>query len=552
VPDSPNPNGLTRFAMHSQSSTPVLPPAQVITGNVVVRQTPVMRWHSLDDVYNNRRPGSLGGSTYRGRMAIEYGFSNIYQPNPLDTSSKQEGWMPNTMIFSPFNSHYIPFKHTYADNTYYWDVAPVVWDQDQNQYVEMPYGQVYKFSKSMYPPLDPHIASNIYVSDSITYTNQVPALGWSSAQGAKAYRLLILQGGTSPIALPEHPSSGATTINTTMALINSLQMDSYTWQVQTLDALSFASQPAYGGAFTVIYPKVTPLYPQPGQLSNPFLFSWELAEGAAYYELQIDPTNQFSSASLETYRSFNNYFVPPKVPRAFQFGSAFYWRVRACTGQGDTCGVWTLVFFDIPMTRLDISGPTQGMVTGDNEFAACISPITATKPITYVWQATGQAPVTQTVELSMPLTQTVTFNWPEGEDGVKFITVTAMNSASVLSATHTITISPKIKPNKVTIYGPSRVNPNVGYMFTAVVEPANTSVPLTFEWTASGNPSHSSTVYEIRNSVYFTFPLPLMDRYVRVTAENVGGSASTQLTVRVTDDPIYTYAIYIPLALKNR
>ncbi|MBN1887312.1 MAG: hypothetical protein JW850_04960 [Thermoflexales bacterium] len=554
VPDSPNPSGLTRFAMHSQAPTPVLPPAQVITGNVIVRQTPVMRWHTMDDVYNNRKTGTVAGSTYRGRVAIEYGFSNIYQPNPIDSSSKQEGWMPNTMTFSPFNSHYIPFKHTYADNTYYWDVAPVVWDLDQSQNVELPYGQVYKFSKTMYPPLDPHIASNVYVSDSITYTNQVPALGWSSAQGAKGYRLLILQGGTSPIVLPEHPASGAGTINTTMALINSLKMDSYTWQVQTMDAWTFASQTTYGGGFTVIYPKVEPLYPKPGQLSNPFLFAWKLAEGAAYYELQIDPTDQFSSASLDTYRSFNIYFVPPKVPKAFQFGSAFYWRVRACTGHGDTCGVWTLVFFDIPMTKLDIAGPTQGMATGDNDFTACVTPITATKPITYIWQATGQAPVTQTVQLDMPLTQTVSYNWPEGEEGVKLITVTAMNSASTLSATHTITISPKIAPQSVTIHGPTRVNPGVEYQFTAVVAPADTSVPLRFEWKGQVLKSVDHTVYEIRDSASFTWTeLYLnMDRDIQLTVSNVGGSVFTTHRVKVTNEPVYAYSIYIPLALKNK
>ncbi|MBN1891121.1 MAG: hypothetical protein JW850_24200 [Thermoflexales bacterium] len=552
VPNNPSPGCLARFAMHSQSPTPVLPPAQVITGNVIVRQTPVMRWHSLDDVYNNRKTGTTNGSTYRGRVATEYGFPSIYQPNPIDSSSKQEGWMPNTMAFSPFNSHYIPSKHTFADNTYYWDVAPVVWDQDQDQEVEMPYGQVYKFTKSMYPPLDPRIASNVYVSGAITYTNQVPALSWSSAQGAKAYRLLILQGGTSPIDLPEHPPSGAGTINTTMALINSLSMDSYTWQVQTVDAWGFASQTTYGGGFTVIYPKVEPLYPKPGQLSNPFLFAWELAEGAAYYELQIDPTPQFSSASLETYRSFNAYFVPPTVPKAFKYGAAFYWRVRACTGHGTTCGVWTLNFFNIPINKVNLEGPTQGMATGDNDFTASVSPIMATKPITYIWQATGQAPVTQTVTLDMSLTQTVTYNWPEGEEGVKLITVTATNSASTVSATHTITISPKIAPQSVTIHGPTRVNPGVGYPFTALVAPANTSVPLDFTWSAQGQSQQQKhTVYEIRDTVTFTWTeLYLnMDRDINLTVSNVGGIVTARHTVRVTDEPLYSLVV-TPTALE--
>jgi hypothetical protein len=80
-----------------------------------------------------------------------------------------------------------------------------------------------------------------------------------------------------------------------------------------------------------------------------------------------------------------------------------------------------------------INGPTYGYLNTDYTFAATVSPITATTPITYVWQATGQSPITHTGGLS----DAVTFNW--AFFGTQTITVTASNGGGVVTSTHVIT-----------------------------------------------------------------------------------------------------------------
>ncbi len=73
-----------------------------------------------------------------------------------------------------------------------------------------------------------------------------------------------------------------------------------------------------------------------------------------------------------------------------------------------------------------ISGPPTGTIDILYTFTAMISPITATIPITYVWQATGQAAQTHT---GGGASDTASFTWPAGATGVKTIAVTASNAA---------------------------------------------------------------------------------------------------------------------------
>jgi len=89
----------------------------------------------------------------------------------------------------------------------------------------------------------------------------------------------------------------------------------------------------------------------------------------------------------------------------------------------------------IPLTAVLISGPTVGFTGAANDFTATASPITATTPITYVWQATGQSPVTHV----SALTDTLSFlgNTP----GTETITVTATNQAGSVIGTHQVDLS---------------------------------------------------------------------------------------------------------------
>ena len=94
------------------------------------------------------------------------------------------------------------------------------------------------------------------------------------------------------------------------------------------------------------------------------------------------------------------------------------------------------------LENIAITGSTTGILDTIHTFTAAVNPTVAI-PITYVWQATGQAPVTHTSDLR---TDMVTFIW--GATGTQAITVTATNAGGTVSATHAIIIGmPSPSPN---------------------------------------------------------------------------------------------------------
>lgn len=79
-----------------------------------------------------------------------------------------------------------------------------------------------------------------------------------------------------------------------------------------------------------------------------------------------------------------------------------------------------------------ITGPTEGATGANYEFTAIVSPISATTPISYSWQAT---------DVTEPFTSSdsVELNWEQ--PGIKVITVTAMNDNGSATASRQITLS---------------------------------------------------------------------------------------------------------------
>jgi plastocyanin len=89
--------------------------------------------------------------------------------------------------------------------------------------------------------------------------------------------------------------------------------------------------------------------------------------------------------------------------------------------------------------ELSVTGPSAGAADRPQTFAAAVSPITTTQPVTYSWQATGQAPITH---INRGLSDTLAFTWSAADVGLQVITVTADNSVGTISATYTTTIVP--------------------------------------------------------------------------------------------------------------
>jgi PKD repeat protein len=129
----------------------------------------------------------------------------------------------------------------------------------------------------------------------------------------------------------------------------------------------------------------------------------------------------------------------PTEVGSFSSSLSYAWRVSA-VGEyiylsDQFAGLFILRYGPaVAPTAAVITGPSTGVIAATYTFTAAIGPVSATVPLTYEWQATGQLPLTHTAGL----TDTAAFQWSTG--GPKTITVTALNAAGYLTATHTISL----------------------------------------------------------------------------------------------------------------
>ncbi|MDY7076423.1 MAG: PKD domain-containing protein [Chloroflexota bacterium] len=199
-------------------------------------------------------------------------------------------------------------------------------------------------------------------------------------------------------------------------------------------------------------------------------------------------------------------------------------------------GVFAIQMITAP-ANVTISGPATGMPYSTHAFTASVEPITTTTPITYVWEAAGQSPMTTTADL----TSTVTFNW--SASGEQVITVTAANAAGMVSDTHIISIN-HVPPSEVVISGPTTGIINTAYAFKATVGPGTATTPITYTWSPVPNNGQGTAV------VSFTWVIS-GDKTITVTAENTSGTAR----YAVSDTHVITigepYRIYLPLVLRQ-
>ncbi len=91
---------------------------------------------------------------------------------------------------------------------------------------------------------------------------------------------------------------------------------------------------------------------------------------------------------------------------------------------------------DPGQTAVALSGPSTGFINSNYTFAAAVTPLTTTVPMTYSWQATDQIAITRTAGI----TDAISFTWVT--TGTKTITVTATNiDGSVTSQPYIIAIN---------------------------------------------------------------------------------------------------------------
>ncbi|MEA3308305.1 MAG: PKD domain-containing protein [Chloroflexota bacterium] len=182
------------------------------------------------------------------------------------------------------------------------------------------------------------------------------------------------------------------------------------------------------------------------------------------------------------------------------------------------------------LTEIEITGTQQARLDQQPViFTATVAPLTATLPITYHWQATGQFSTSHVISASADV---LSFTWET--TGTKTLTVTANNAGGVLvSATHTLTIAatPFLSLTTLALDGPAIGVVGSPYTFTAQAGPVDATVPLTYLWQATGQISRTEVVTTLCHTLVFTWPVAGTQQ-LTVTATN--GSPPLSATQRVT------------------
>ena len=99
----------------------------------------------------------------------------------------------------------------------------------------------------------------------------------------------------------------------------------------------------------------------------------------------------------------------------------------------------SVYMFDSAPVQLDSVSITEPVLCGVNTgclFSATASPLTASQPITYVWQATGQSVVTHT---GRGITDSLNLTW--NMTGTQSMTVTATNALNTVDDSHLINVA---------------------------------------------------------------------------------------------------------------
>lgn len=181
----------------------------------------------------------------------------------------------------------------------------------------------------------------------------------------------------------------------------------------------------------------------------------------------------------------------------------------------------------VDLSGVVIDGPTEGQVGEEYTFSADVSPINASEPITYIWEATGQIPITHTGGVN----DVVALSWME--EGTKTITVTALNPGSVVADTHIVSVNviQEDGPESVNISGPVIGIVGIEQVYQARVEPITTTLPITYVWQASGQETVTQTG-GLTDTVSYTWYEP-GEQIINLLAMNAMGEVATTFSTTV-------------------
>jgi PKD repeat protein len=179
-------------------------------------------------------------------------------------------------------------------------------------------------------------------------------------------------------------------------------------------------------------------------------------------------------------------------------------------------------YFYITPLNVSVFGPVSGYLNTEYTFTATVEPISVTKPLQYIWQASGYSTITHT----NGLTDTISYLW--NDLGTHVVTVTASNPAGSATNTKTIYITDQpITELSASNNGPIHLGETA--ILTAEVE---TGSNINYKWNyGNGGSGYGAIV---------TYTYPAVGVYTAlVTASNSTNVLTTTTIITVTDVPIY-------------
>ena len=224
-------------------------------------------------------------------------------------------------------------KKTVPNGTYYWRVRAVTADGSVSPWAS-PWSvrKAWTAAPALQAPAHGAVAS---------HPSSPLVLRWSAVPYAAKYLVTIASDpmlGSAVGGQQNIETSG--TVYAPRSLL--LPPGTYYWGVTPMDAQDHRGVPSPVASFTWTWPTtmtgtVTDLMAEP-EVFDPF-FSWNPVPGAAKYELDINPTQDFSPGSKVCCSA--PFIATSHSPTSLLRDNTYYWRVRAVDAFGNA-GVWNL------------------------------------------------------------------------------------------------------------------------------------------------------------------------------------------------------------------
>ena len=184
----------------------------------------------------------------------------------------------------------------------------------------------------------------------------------------------------------------------------------------------------------------------------------------------------------------------------------------------------------IPLAGLSLSGPDTIQAGTPASYTAAAQPLSATLPITYIWQISDLPWMTRTAGLS----DTAVLSWENS--GPKELRVKAFNQTGIqVEALFYVNVhDPLIPPpplQAVEIGGPLSATLGDNVLFSAAVTPVSTTLPVTYTWQASEQApvTHRSGLHDAAAFAWSSAGVKL----ITLSAANISSTVTSTHTITI-------------------